>query len=225
MSSEEAFSTRLARIRERIAVATQHTGRSVDEITLVAVSKRQPMDALLEAYAAGLSDFGENYVQEAQEKHDSQAVPDCRWHMLGHLQSNKARVAVETFDMIQSVDSVRLASLIGKAAQAQEQVQKILLQVHLGAEETKFGFDAQSVLDAAEEVRQMPGVIVLGLMGIASQTDDARPQFRGLRRVFEALPEQTRVVLSMGMTNDFEVAIEEGATMIRIGTALFGPRH
>jgi pyridoxal phosphate enzyme (YggS family) len=225
MSHEESVVTRLEQIRERISGAARRAGRKADEITFVAVSKLQPLAAILEAHAAGLSDFGENYVQEAQEKRASPAIPHCHWHMLGHLQSNKARVAVETFDLIQSVDSLRLASMISKAAQAQGQVQKILLQVHLGDEETKFGIDPQSVIDAAEEIHRMPGTDLLGLMGIASQTEDARPQFRGLHRLFEALPEPNRVVLSMGMTNDFEVGIEEGATMVRIGTALFGPRH
>jgi pyridoxal phosphate enzyme (YggS family) len=225
MSGDESFVGRLERVRERIAAAAERSGRCADDITVIAVSKRQPLDSILEARAIGIVDFGENYVQEALVKSSSPALSDCRWHMLGHLQSNKAKIAVETFELIQSVDSIRLASILGRASLEAGKVQKILLQVHLGDEETKFGFKPETVADAAAKVVGLPGVELLGLMSIASQMEDARVQFRLLRSVFDALPNSSRTVLSMGMTGDFEAGIEEGATMVRIGTALFGARR
>lgn len=223
INNVDSFASRLTQVQERIARAADRSGRSPSEITLVAVSKRQSIEAIQEAYAAGLADFGENYVQEVQEKIASPS--DCRWHMLGHLQSNKVRVAVGTFDLIQSVDSVKLAFKISQASVALGKTQKILIQVHLGNEETKSGFPPELVMEAADEMRQMPGVSLLGLMGIASQTANVRPQFRAMYNLFDALPASAKVVLSMGMTGDFEAGIEEGATMVRIGTALFGARH
>ena len=146
----------------------------------------------------------------------------CRWHLIGHLQSNKAKAAVEAFDLIQSIDSVHLARRISKQATALGKKQRILLQVHLGDEGSKTGLIPESVGEVAQEVFDLPGVDLQGLMGIAPQSECARPHFRLLRRLFDTLPAASQHVLSMGMTGDFEMAIEEGATMVRIGTALFG---
>ena len=205
-----------------MALAAEKAGRQPDEIVLVAVTKRQPLEAVLEALAAGVTDIGENYVQEAQEKRGR--VVAGHWHLLGHLQSNKAAGAVELFDLIQSVDSARLAREIGKRARVLAKTQDVLLQVHLGEEVTKTGVAPEEALDVAAETATVPGLRLLGLMGIAPNGQDARPYFQELRRLFERLPVANRRTLSMGMTSDFETAIEEGATMIRVGTAIFGPR-
>jgi pyridoxal phosphate enzyme (YggS family) len=211
-----------ARLNDQIAAVAMRSGRQPEEITLVAVSKRQPVSALLEAQAVGAAIFGENYVQEAAEK--QQTVPGGQWHLLGHLQSNKAKHAVALFDLIQSVDSLKLARIIGGHAQALGKTQNILLQVHLGDEETKTGLPSIQALETAAEISSLPGIELRGLMGIAPYEGDPRPHFQELRRLFEELSLGNRQVLSMGMSGDFETAIEEGATMIRVGTALFGLR-
>jgi len=216
------ISDNLAQVNERIAQAAGRTGRQLSDITLVAVTKKQPAAAIIEALAAGIADIGENYVQEAADKRDQIALG--RWHLLGHLQSNKARVAVTLFDLIQSVDSVKLALAIGTQALRTGKTQAILLQVHLGDEETKFGVLPATVASAAAEIAVLPGIALRGLMGIAPFGEDSRPYFRQMRVLFEALPADNRQILSLGMTGDFETAIEEGATMVRIGTAIFGPR-
>jgi len=149
-------------------------------------------------------------------------VPEGRWHLLGHLQSNKAKLAVSLFDLIESVDSVKLALALGK--QGGETRQEILLQVHLGDEETKTGFAPELVLDAAAEIASVSGVSIQGLMGIAPNGTDPRPYFRQLKRLFDRLPPESRQRLSMGMSGDYEAAIEEGATLVRVGTAIFGAR-
>ena len=209
-------------VNERIAGAASRAGREFSDITLVAVTKKQSVDAILEVLNAGATDIGENYVQEAADKRES--VLSARWHLLGHLQSNKAKVAVTLFDLVQSVDSLKLARALGAQAQASGKEQKILLQVHLGDEETKFGLLPETVADSAAEIAELPGVTLQGLMGIAPNGVEARPYFQQLRAIFEALPAKNAQILSMGMTGDFESAIEEGATLIRIGTAIFGPR-
>ena len=209
-------------VNERIAGAASRAGREFSDITLVAVTKKQSVAAIMEVLSAGATDIGENYVQEAADKRES--VLSARWHLLGHLQSNKAKVAVTLFDLVQSVDSLKLARALGAQAQASGKEQKILLQVHLGDEETKFGLLPETVADSAAEIAELPGVTLQGLMGIAPNGVEARPYFQQLRAIFEALPAKNAQILSMGMTGDFESAIEEGATLIRIGTAIFGPR-
>lgn len=217
----------LARIRDRIDEAATRAGRDVNEITLVAVTKTQSADTVQQALALGLTELGENYVQETLAKRAGlgrDQTNRARWHLLGHLQSNKARLAVQTYDLIQSVDNTALAASLSRQAAALGKTQGILLQVHLGNEATKFGLAAEQVRDAAAGIATLPGLSVRGLMGIAPQDEDARPFFRLLRQLFDDLPASTRQVLSMGMTGDFETAIEEGATLVRIGTALFGSR-
>ena len=214
-------------VRARMNQATERAGRLPSEVTLVAVTKRQPAAAVLEVLAAGVSDLGENYVQEAAEKRGliwPSQITAARWHLMGHLQSNKAKTAVSLFDLIQSVDSVKLARELGKQAVAAGKTPDVLLQVHLGDEATKSGVAPDQALDAAAEMAVIPGLRLTGLMGIAPNGQEARPYFQELHRLFERLPAPNRQTLSMGMTNDFETAIEEGATMIRVGTAIFGPR-
>lgn len=207
-------------VRERIAEAAERAGRRPEEITLVAVTKKKPAFAVREALAAGILDVGENYVQEAAEKH--REIAEGHWHLLGHLQSNKAKLAVSLFDLIESVDSVKLAQALGR--QAAEKRQDILVQVHLGDEETKTGFAPDGALEAAAEIAAVPNVRLLGLMGIAPSGTDPRPYFQQLKRLFDRLPAENRQVLSLGMSGDFEAAIEEGATSVRVGTAIFGAR-
>jgi len=214
------ISDNIQRVREKIAEAALRAGRRPDEITLVAVTKKKPASAVLEALAAGITDVGENYVQEAAEKREQ--VPGGCWHLLGHLQSNKAKPAVSLFDLIESVDSAKLASALGR--QSGETRQKVLLQVHLGDEETKTGFAPEAVLDAAAEIALIPGVSVQGLMGIAPNGTDPHRYFQQLKRLFDGLPPESRQILSMGMSGDYGAAIEEGATSVRVGTAIFGAR-
>ena len=214
----------VAHVRERIAQAAERAGRSPREITLVVVTKKQSGAAVREVLGAGVGDVGENYVQEAVAKRTELALTDARWHLLGHLQSNKAAVAGRAFSLIQSVDSVRLAGLLGQQAIADGREQPILLQVHLGDEATKNGLPPNQVLEVAAQISEISGVRMDGLMGIAPLGESPRPYFRTLTRLFDNLPEAQRMILSMGMTADFETAIEEGATLVRIGTAIFGPR-
>ncbi len=210
----------IARVREKIAKASARAGRSPDEVTLVAVTKKKPPSAVLDALAAGVTDVGENYVQEAEEKRGQ--VLGGSWHLLGHLQSNKAKLAVSLFDLIQSVDSMRLAAALSR--QGAKNPQAILLQVHLGDEETKTGLPPEKTLDAAAEIAALPNLSLQGLMGIAPNGTDPRPYFQELKRLFDQLPAANRQILSMGMSGDFGTAIEEGATLVRVGTAIFGAR-
>lgn len=222
-----AVADNLKRLHEQIAVAAERAGRRPEEITLIAVTKKQPATAILETQAAGVTEVGENYVQETVEKQGllwPSQIKAARWHLLGHLQSNKAKLAVSLFDLIQSIDSVKLAQALGRHAQAAGKTQDILLQVHLGDEATKTGLPPDQAINAAQEIASVEGVALRGLMGIAPFGVAPRPHFRDLCRLFEALPSANRQVLSMGMSGDFECAIEEGATMVRVGTAIFGVR-
>jgi pyridoxal phosphate enzyme (YggS family) len=220
----------VARVRERIAAATARAGRSADEITLIAVSKTMPESAVAAAYAAGVRYYGENYVQEAVAKVTSPALdlPDIRWHFIGHLQRNKVRDVIGRFAMIQSVDTVALATELASRAHRSGLMVPILLEVKLDPAATKFGLDPNELQETAAEVMQLNGVQLCGLMGMApygTDPEQSRPYFRQLHRLFRQLPATGQQTLSMGMTGDFEVAIEEGATHVRIGTAIFGRRQ
>ncbi len=221
----------LEEINRRLNDAARRAGREPAEIRLVAVTKTVSPERLQEALAAGQSLFGENYVQEAKTKIAS-LRPDLTWHFIGHLQSNKARVAVELFDLIHSVDRLSLAQALEQAASRQGKVQNILLQVNLAGEESKSGTapaNAQALLLA---ISQMPHLRVLGLMTMPPWFDEperVRPYFKELRELRDRLRRLKLVEgdlpeLSMGMTGDFEVAVAEGATLVRIGTAIFGRR-
>ena len=210
-------------IRERIASACQRAGRSPDEITIVAVTKTVEPPAIATAFKLGIRHFGENRVQEAEAKirELSWLEPHPTWHMVGHLQSNKAKVVVEIFDIIHSVDSVRLAEVISRRA---ESTIPILLEVNIAGEASKSGLTPSEVEPALEAITRLPHLEIKGLMTIApmvADTEQVRPVFRQLRSLRDSLGLKQ---LSMGMTDDFEIAIEEGTTLVRIGRAIFSER-
>jgi pyridoxal phosphate enzyme (YggS family) len=219
----------LTEIRQRIADAAKRSGRDPQTISLIAVAKTVPPEIINEAVNAGHTLFGENRVQEAKLK-IPQVSARARWHFIGHLQSNKVRDAVELFEMIQSVDSPALAQEISKRAQQAGKQMPILLEVNVASEATKFGFTPESALAAIPQINQLPNLELHGLMCIpppVKDLDDARPYFRklvALKNKIEATHRIPLQHLSMGMSHDYEVAIEEGATMVRIGTAIFGKR-
>lgn len=220
-------------MRERIRSAAGRAGRRPDQVRLVAVSKSQPADAVREAFAAGVRDFGENRVQEAEGKIAELAelrIGGIVWHMVGHLQSNKARRAAVLFDCIQSLDDPALGPRLEKAAAQQGKVLEALVQIDLAGEETKSGLDEARLFPALEQLRGSKSLRVVGLMTMPPYLDDpeeVRPFFRRLRELRDRARAENLLVgaeLSMGMSHDFEVAVEEGATMVRVGTAVFGPR-
>jgi pyridoxal phosphate enzyme (YggS family) len=229
---EGALRTRLTAVRDRIARAADRTGRDPASVRLIAISKTFPADYVRVLAGAGQVDFGENKVQEALLKMDRTADLALRWHLVGHLQSNKARKAAARFDVIHSIDSAALVAGLDQAGAAADRRLELLVQVDLAGEATKHGAqesELTTILQAARDCRAAP---VVGLMLLPPQTDDpeaARPHFRSLRRLRDELLESgvERSMLrdlSMGMSHDFEVAIEEGATLVRVGTALFGSR-
>ncbi|HXE74353.1 MAG TPA: YggS family pyridoxal phosphate-dependent enzyme [Candidatus Xenobia bacterium] len=219
----------LAAVQERMAAALRRAGRR-DEVTLVGVTKQVPVERIAEAYRAGLRHFGENRVQEFEEKHRFLVLPSAIWHMVGHLQSNKAARAAQLFNCIDSVDSLHLARKLSGASAGRKI--PVLLQVHLGNEPSKHGIDPEQLVSLAEQMAVLPGLSIEGLMTIPpflEPPERVRPHFRRLRELAEELehrnlPGAGMQRLSMGMSHDFEIAIEEGATEIRLGTALFGPR-
>jgi pyridoxal phosphate enzyme (YggS family) len=213
---------RLEEVRERIARAAERAGRDPGEITLVAVSKIKPAQDIVEAYEAGQRDFGENYVQEFQAKRaELPELPGARFHLIGHLQSNKSRVACEIFDVVQTVDSEKLARRLNDQT---EKPLDVFLEVKLSEEDAKHGADPACAGALTSYVRQCPNLRLRGLMTMPPWSDDpeaARPYFRRLRELAEKHGLQE---LSMGMSHDLETAIEEGATIVRVGTAIFGKR-
>ena len=223
-------------VRQRLQTACLRVGRDPTTVTLIAVTKTQPADRIVQAYQAGIRHFGENYVQEALHKVGQPPLdwPDAHWHFIGHLQSNKARDLLPKegarFALIQSVDSLPLAHEIARRAGRNGQVAAILLEVKLDPGPTKFGFAPEAVLETAAQLQSLEGLeglVLHGLMGMApfsSDPEEARPYFHRLKNLYLQLPKAAQRVLSMGMTGDFEVAVEEGATHVRIGTAIFGPR-
>jgi pyridoxal phosphate enzyme (YggS family) len=212
---------RLAQVKARIGEAAARAGREPREITLIAVTKVFPATAILESYELGVRDFGENYLQEFEEKYPQvRALPGARFHLIGHLQSNKARRASELFHSIQTVDTEKLARRLDAAGKPLD----IMLEVKLSPEEAKAGVDPSGLPALVAAVRGCANLRLLGLMTMPPWSDDAersRPYFRRLR---ELASEQGLEQLSMGMSHDFEVAIEEGATHVRVGTDLFGRR-
>ena len=218
-------------VRRNIRNACQKSGRDEETVQLIAVSKTKPMEDLQKAYECGCRDFGENKVQELVEKYEK-LPKDIRWHMIGHLQRNKVKYIVDKVFLIHSVDSIRLAEEISKEALKKHVTVSVLVEVNVANEESKFGTIDQDALHLVEEIAKLPGICVKGLMTIAPFVDnpeDNRIYFRRLRNLAVDIGENksdnvTMSVLSMGMTGDFEVAVEEGATMIRVGTGIFGSR-
>jgi PLP dependent protein len=225
---------RIEEVRSRLRAAAESSNRSADEINLVAVSKTHPPAAVRAAISAGLRDFGENRVQEAETKIPAVGREAARWHLIGHLQSNKARRAVELFDLIHSLDSIALARRLDRVcAELERRELPVLIQVQLGHEATKTGVNEAYLQELVDAVRSSPSLRLQGLMTLPPFFDDpekARPYFRRLRELRDDLKARGAFGdqpgdLSMGMTHDFEVAIAEGATMIRVGTAIFGERE
>jgi pyridoxal phosphate enzyme (YggS family) len=222
----------IARVEERIAAACRRSGRRRDDVKLVAVSKTHPAELIRLAFEAGLRDFGENRVQEAKSKVQALSDLDATWHLVGHLQSNKARLARELFEWVHSLDSLRLAEKLAQAAAPGDARLPVLIEVNLAGETSKAGVRAGEVAALAEQIAQLEGLDLRGLMVIPpflENQEEVRPYFRQLRalaRDIEAriLPGVSMHELSMGMSHDFEVAIEEGATIVRVGTAIFGER-
>ena len=211
-------------VRERIAHAAARAGRSPDEVTIIAVTKYVDESAIQQAVEAGIEHFGENRVQEAQRKilrlPGSKFCPT--WHMIGHLQRNKVQTALKIFDIIHSIDSIRLAQSI--SAQA-ERVVPVLLQVNVAGERTKGGFQRSELQEAVAEVSKLPNLSIKGLMTVAPMVDkpeEVRHVFKELRELRDSFGIEH---LSMGMSNDFEIAVEEGATMVRLGRVIFGERR
>ncbi len=233
----DLLADRLEHLRVRVAEAARRAGRSADEVTLVAVTKTHPPETLQLAYEAGLRDFGENRVAELVEKRGTLALPEARWHFIGHIQSRKARDLVGQADLIHSVDRLSLAEELSRRSMAAETPVAVLLQVNSSGEASKGGWhttggsERDLFFREVEALLALPGLHVRGLMTIApfvEEAEAARPVFAALGALRRVLAERFDAtcfqMLSMGMTNDFEVAIEEGATHVRVGTALFGPR-
>lgn len=224
---------RLERIYERIARAADNCGRSVDTIKLIAVSKTMAADTVREAIEAGVTDLGENYIQEARDKINTLATADVNWHFIGHLQSNKAKYAVRLFDLIHSVDSLKLAGELNKHAKKNDKVQPVLVQVNVAREDTKSGVYMEDTIELIKSISKLENISVKGLMTMPpffNAPEKVRPFFAALRKLrdqikAEGIANISLNELSMGMTGDFEAAIEEGATMVRIGTAIFGERN
>lgn len=222
----------LENVKRKIEAACQRAGRSSEEVTLVAVSKMKPLENIETLIEEGQIEYGENYVQELCEKYDSVSQP-VHWHMIGHLQTNKVKYIIDKVVLIHSVDSVHLAKQIEKEAAKRNLTAQILIQVNIAEEDTKFGIGQEEVLNMIQEISKFPHVHIRGLMTSAPYVDDPeenRCYFRKLHKLFVDIREKnidnvTMDILSMGMTNDYEVAIEEGATMVRVGTGIFGERH
>ena len=223
----------LEQIRLRIRQAAESCNRDADSVRLVAVSKTIAADIVKEAIEAGVTILGENYIQEARDKVKALVQYPVSWHFIGHLQSNKAKYAVRLFDLIHSVDSLKLAHELDKQAGKLEKIQQILVQVNISAEDTKSGVSTDEAPRLIAEISQLKNLAVKGLMTMPPyfyQPQKVQPFFAALRELRDQISEQTLPnvsldELSMGMTGDFEVAIKEGATLVRIGTAIFGERQ
>ena len=219
-------------VEERIENACRRSGRNREDVTLIAVSKTKPVSMIQEAYDAEIRVFGENKVQELTEKY-GELPSDIQWHMIGHLQRNKVKYIIDKAALIHSVDSIRLLETIDKEAAKKQMTAKVLLEVNMAKEDTKFGLMPEEVMGFIDKVPEFKHVSVEGLMTIAPNTDDPetnRQFFSALRKLSVDIADKNidnihMGVLSMGMTNDYEVAIEEGATMVRVGTGIFGKRN
>lgn len=222
----------LERIRERIAAAAKKAGSRPEEIKLVAVSKRFPAEAIIEAFHAGQTVFGENYIQEIQTKKDL-VPPEVQFHFIGHLQSNKAKIAAAACSMIETVDSYKIGRTLHNHLETLDRTIDVLVQINIGNDENKAGIQESEAEELLKRLQDLPRIKVRGLMTMPPLVDDpeiSRMHFRNLRKMAERLAEKNLFAdakppeLSMGMSEDFHVAIEEGATIIRVGTAIFGQR-
>jgi pyridoxal phosphate enzyme (YggS family) len=216
-------------VQERIARACDRAGRDPAQVTLVAVSKTFPAEMVAEANRCGIPDFGENYLQELREKEEALAGSGIRWHFIGHLQTNKIRYLAGWIHLVHSVDSLRLAAALSAAGERLARAIPVLVEVNTTGEGSKFGLPPDQTLEFSRELRKLPGILPSGLMTmgpLAERPEDSRPAFRLLRELRDRIAGDGGgfTHLSMGMTNDFEVAVAEGATLLRIGTAIFGAR-
>jgi pyridoxal phosphate enzyme (YggS family) len=226
------ISQNVARVRERVAAAAGRAGRRLEEVRLIAVSKGVEAERIRQALAAGIGDLGENYLQEAQPK-IAEIGRGARWHFVGHLQTNKAKSAVELFDFIHTVDSARLAQALDRRCLEVPRPMPVLVQVSTSGEASKSGVEPEGLLAFLESLAGLECLCVRGLMTVGrlvGSPEESRAEFRQLAALFNrarelAIPNVTMQWLSMGMSADFEVAIEEGAGMVRVGTAIFGPRE
>ncbi len=222
----------LKEIENRVQAACDRAGRSRDEVTLIAVSKTKPIEDLTEIYNAGVRDFGENKVQELTDKIEKMPN-DIKWHMIGHLQRNKVKYIIDKVELIHSVDSFRLAEEINIQAKKKGIVVPILVEVNIADEESKFGVSKEDAMELVKQIATLDGLTVKGLMSIAPYVVDSeenRPYFHKIKDLSvdisnENIDNVSMDILSMGMSGDFEVAIEEGATMVRVGTGIFGERN
>lgn len=222
----------LQKVEENIEAACKRAGRDRSEVTLIAVSKTKPVDMLQEVYDTGIREFGENKVQEMMDKYE--VLPkDIHWHMIGHLQRNKVKYLMGKTALIHSVDSLRLAEEISAQSVKHDVITDILIEVNIAGEESKFGTSKEEAMALAEAAAKLPNIHICGLMTIAPYVDDPednRKYFRGIRELSVDIKEKNidnvdMRILSMGMSGDYEVAIEEGATMVRVGTGIFGARN
>ena len=222
----------LLEVEKNIQNACEKSGRKREEVTLVAVSKTKPVDMLQEAYDAGMRNFGENKVQELTDKYE-QLPSDIRWHMIGHLQTNKVKYLIGKTTLIHSVDSYKLACEIEKQAAKKDCIMDILVEINVASEATKFGVSTEEVIALVKEIAQLPHVRIKGLMTVApyvADSEENRPFFRKIKQLSVDINNQNidnvcMDILSMGMTGDYMVAIEEGATIVRVGTGIFGERN
>ncbi len=232
----QTIQDRYEKIREEISLAARRAGRDPESVRLLTVTKAQPLTVLQAAVDAGIRLFGENYPEEAAEKMDAlREIQEIRWHMIGHIQSRKARLVAERFDFVHSVDSLKVARRLSRFAVEYSRAVPILLEFNLGGEESKYGWlvsEEARWMPEIEEILALPNVAVRGLMTMPPLFEDAeraRPYFRGLRQLRERLaaryPEAAWDDLSMGTSADFRVAVEEGATFVRVGRAIVGPRN
>jgi pyridoxal phosphate enzyme (YggS family) len=228
MNQVSTIKENLLKVMERIEKAACRVGRDPNEIRLVAVSKTVETDRIKEAIEGGVTILGENYVQEAQKKIEEIGRP-VAWHFIGHLQSNKAKYAVRLFEMIHSLDSIPLAEELNRRVKQADQMLKVLIEVNLSGEASKFGADEEKILNLAKKIHALGHLSLEGLMTMPPYFDSpamSRPYYIRLRELKEKMEKEgiSMKDLSMGMSNDFEIAIEEGATYVRVGTAIFGPR-
>ena len=224
--------TRLKHVKDQISEAAVACGRDPETVKLVAVSKTVPTDRILAAIKAGVTDLGENYIQEAREKIEALREENVSWHFIGHLQSNKAKYAVRLFDLIHSIDSLKLAKELNKRAGVLGKAQKILVQVNISGEATKSGIETEQAVRLVRHIAPLENISIQGLMTMPpffNAPEKVRPYFKALKNLQdlirdEAIANVHMTELSMGMSGDFAAAIEEGATLVRVGTAIFGER-
>lgn len=228
----ESIRNNISIVKEEVKKACLKSGRNSDEITIIAVSKTIDTERINYAVECGLLNLGENKVQEVMDKHDS-VDKNVKWHLIGHLQTNKVKYIIDKVELIHSVDSVKLAEEINKRAEKNNLIKDVLVQINVAMEETKFGINIEDAIDFVKSISVFNNIRIKGLMTIAPYYEDTemvRPIFRQLKEKFDQLaqmniPNTEMKYLSMGMSNDYKIAIEEGANMVRIGTAIFGKRN